>query len=163
MQQKTITLYQYSELSDKAKKKALADWNETNDDPFLQSHMINILKEKLEERGIEYDVDSIDVRYSLSNNQGDGFMFEGTLYDGRGCEIKIKHSGHYYHKYSRDIDYPAASEREYAYFEKVYNSICDEMERMGYDEIEYEQSEENFIGVCEANEWTFREDGTLEN
>ena len=162
MKKKTITLYEYSELSKEAQEKALAKWNETNDDPFMQSHMINLLKEKLEERKIKYDTDSIDVRYSLSYCQGDGFMFEGKLEDDRGRTITIKHSGHYYHKYSRDIDYPAASERDYAYFEKRYNKICDEMEQLGYDHIEYQESEENFEQVCEANEWTFRKDGTLE-
>ena len=130
----------------------------------MQSHMINVLKEKLEERGIKYDTDSIDVRYSLSNSQGDGFMFEGKLYDDKGREIRIKHGGgHYYHSHSKEIDYPEASEKDYAEFDKTYHAICKDMERIGYDEIEYEQSAEAFEQTCEANEWTFREDGTMEN
>lgn len=141
MKTKTIKLYEYGELSPKAKKKALAKWNETNDNPLMQSHMINLLKEKLEERGIKYDVDSIDVRYSLSNCQGDGFMFIGKI-EYKGHTVTIKHGGHHYcHKYTGEIDYPEASEREYVDFQKVYYLICDEMERVGYDEIEYQQSE----------------------
>lgn len=163
MKTKTINPYSYDELSKEAKERALRDWNETNDNPLMQSHMINVLKEKLEERKIKYDVDSIDVRYSLSNCQGDGFMFEGILYDDKDRIIKIKHVGRYYHSYSKEIDYPEASERDYANFEKVYQSICKEMEQIGYDEIEYQQSEEYFKEECEANDYTFEESGKMNN
>lgn len=163
MKTKTIELYEYDELSPEAKEKARAQWNEHNDNPLMQSHMINLLKEKLDDRKIKYDVDSIDVRYSLSYCQGDGFMFEGTLYDDKGRTITIKHSGRYYHSYSKEIDYPEASERDYANFEKVYQSICKEMEKIGYDEIEYQESEESFREACEANGYTFRINGEMEN
>lgn len=164
MQTKTITLYEYSELEPKAKEKARAKWNETNDDPLMQSHMINLLKEELEERGIKYDVDSMDVRYSLSSCQGDGFMFEGKL-QWRGKEITIKHDGnaHYYHMNTARFDYEGLTEAQFGQFQAVYEAVCKKMERTGYDEIEYQQSEESFINACDANEWTFREDGTMEN
>lgn len=158
-----IKLYPYEELSDKAKDRALKDWNETNDDPFMQSHMINLLKEKLDERKIKYDADSIDVRYSLSHSQGDGFMFIGTLEDELGNPIKITHDGRYYHKYMREIDYHVGSEAKWAAFEKIYNAICDEMERAGYDHIEYQTSAELFGQECESNGWLFEEDGAMRN
>ena len=162
MQQKTITLYEYSELSAEAKEKARAEWNELNDDPMMQSHMINVLKEKLEERGIKYDTDSIDVQYSLGYSQGDGFMFEGII-TWRGKEIAIKHdSAHYYHSKTASFDYEGLTDAEFGQFEVVYEAVCKEMERIGYDEIEYQRSEESFKQACEANEWTFRENGTLE-
>lgn len=164
MKTKTITLYEYGELSPTAKEKARAKWNETNDNPLMQSHMINVLKEKLEERGIKYDTDSMDVRYSLSSCQGDGFMFEGVI-TWRGKDISIKHDGnaHYYHMHTASFDYEGLTEDEFGQFKAVYEAVCKEMERIGYDEIEYQQSEESFEQACEANEWTFREDGTLEN
>lgn len=176
MKTKTITLYDYSELSKEAKEKARAKWNETNDDPFMQSHMINLLKEKLEERGIKYDTDSMDVRYSLSYSQGDGFMFEGTLYPN-GKRVTIKHAdAHYYHSRTASFNYDTEeaqgnlgdfsetmTEKEQDAFEEEYRAICTEMEQAGYDEIEYQQSEEVFEEQCDGNEWTFREDGTLEN
>ena len=164
MKQKTITLYNYEELSEKAKAKALRDWNETNDNPYMQSHMINLVKEELEDRGIKYDVDSMDVRYSLSYCQGDGFMFIGKIM-WRDQEIEILHSrGNDYHKNSAVFSYDeeALTPAEFGQFQAVYEAICDKMEQTGYDEIEYQQSEESFQQVCEANEWTFREDGTLE-
>lgn len=170
MKTKTITLYEYSELSPEAKEKALNQWNENNDDPLMQSHMINLLKEELEERKITYDEDSIDVRYSLSHCQGDGFMFEGRL-NWNGYTIKIKHQGHYYHSYSKSVEMYKivdgqeieASEEDANAFEEIYQAICKKMEQTGYDHIEYITSEESFIEACEANEYTFREDGTMEN
>lgn len=163
MKTKMIELYEYSELSPEAKENARAEWNKTNDNPFMQSHMINVLKEKLEERGIKYDVDSIDVRYSLSSCQGDGFMFEGII-TWRGKEITIKHrDAHYYHKKTAIFDYDGLSDAEFGQFRVVYEAVCDEMERVGYDEIDYWQSEESFVGTCDANEYTFRKDGTMEN
>lgn len=163
MKTKTINLYEYSELDQKAKDKALQQWNEYNNDPFMQSHMINLLKEKLEERGMVYDVDSIDVRYSLSSCQGDGFMFIGTI-TWRDVDIAITHGDHHYsHMYTARFDYDGLTEDEFGQFKAVYEAICKEMERIGYDHIDYITSEESFIEACDANDYTFREDGTMEN
>jgi hypothetical protein len=172
MKTKTINLYSYDELSEKAQEKALGEWNEGNDYPLMQSDMINRLKEVLEERGIKYDEDSIDVRYSLSHSQGDGFMFEGVLEWGK-YTIYIKHDGnpHYYHSHTANIEiqetdnlgFHVENEKDEKAFEDIYQSICKEMEDIAYGEIEYQMSEELFQQTCEANEYTFREDGTMEN
>lgn len=166
-----LNLYNYEELNSKAKERALNDWNENNDDPFMQSHMINLLSEELDERGIKYSYPNkdLDVRYSLSNSQGDGFMFEGTV-QWEGMEARIKHQGHYYHSYSKTIEWynlegetidPEESDREA--FEALYQSVCKVMEQKGYDHIEYIRSEESFIEACEANDYTFEEDGKMRN
>ena len=173
MKTKTITLYEYAELSPQAKEKALNKWRETEDDPFMQSHMINLLKEELDERGIKYDAESVDVRYSLSSCQGDGFMFEGELVWGK-YTIYIKHDGnsHYYHSNTANIEMQETDnlgfhmDDEHAdvkAFDALYHEICKKMERVGYEHIEYVTSEESFEQACEANEWTFREDGTRED
>ncbi len=158
-------MYEFDELSDKAKERALQDWNEYNDDPFMQSHMINVLKEKLDERKIKYDVDSIDVQYSLSYCQGDGFMFEGVFEIGK-YTAKVKHSGCYYHSKSRTIEWLDIDGNDadmeggmYKDFVKMYEEVCKEMERIGYDEIEYQRSEENFQQECEGNGYMFEENG----
>ena len=164
MKKKTITLYEYTELSPEAKTKALGNWNRTNDDPFMQSHMINLLKEKLGERGIKYDADSIDVLYSLSHCQGDGFMFTGKL-QCRGKTLTITHNDpHYCHSNTASFSYDGKfTEKQLKLARGVYEAICKEMEEAGYAEIEYQQSEEVFMETCEANGYTFREDGTMEN
>jgi hypothetical protein len=56
-----------------------------------------------------------------------------------------------------------ASEKDEEEFEKIYQSICKKLEKVGYRLIEDETSEAHFIDVCNLNEWTFREDGTMEN
>lgn len=163
-----IQLYNYDELSIASQRKALADWNENNDDPMMQSHMINLLKEELDERKIKYDADSIDVRYSLSHSQGDGFMFEGKIVFGQ-YTITVKHSGHYFHSYSKNLSWYKNDEEVWPTvessdaFEEVYQAICKKMEQVGYDEIEYQTSEEHFIEECEANEYTFEQDGSMRN
>lgn len=171
MKEITIKLYSYEELSEEAKKKALDTWNEYNDDPYMQSNMINLLKEKLDERGIKYDADSVDVHYSLSYCQGDGFMFSGS-YEYNGNKVVIEHHDNfYYHKYTAQMTWPdfVGEEKEEEEnkiaeeFVGVYREICDEMERIGYDHIEHIQSEEYFIEVCEANGYTFEANGTMRN
>ena len=105
MKIKKIKVYTFDELDKDGKERALSDFNQVHDDPFMQSHMINVLKEELDERGIKYDEDSIDVRYSLSNCQGDGFMFIGEVM-WRDVEIIIKHNdNHYYHMRTASFDY----------------------------------------------------------
>lgn len=170
MKTKTINLYEYSELSPKAKEKALNDWNEYNDDPFMQSHMINLLGEELDERGIKYGKqitgEDPDVRYSLANCQGDGFMFIGT-FEYKGQPVKVEHSGplsnHYCHKYTASFEFGDMKSKDVDAFKGAYMEICDKLERAGYKHIEYITSEESFIEACEANGYTFREDGTMEN
>ena len=174
MQTKTITLYEYSELNPKAQKRALNDWRENVDDPFMQSHMINLLKEELDARGFKYDEDSIDVWYSLSHSQGDGFMFIGELY-WKKYTVNIKHSeSRYCHsntalitvleKSGKYAEYPlVATQKTHDEFETMYHAICKTMEAIGYEQIEYTENEESFIETCEANDYTFREDGTMEN
>lgn len=172
MKTKTITLYEYSELDKKSKENALNNWNEYNDDPLMQSHMLNLLKEKLEGRGIKYDTDSIDVRYSLSNCQGDGFMFIGEIVWGKYTVYLTHNDNHYYHSHTAFYEMQETSNPGYHIdeedlnflkFEKIYHSICKEMEAIGYEHIEHFTSEESFIEACEANEYTFREDGVMEN
>lgn len=159
----TIALYEYSELSEKAKQKALDTWRETNDDPLMQSHMINLLKEKLEDRTITYTTDSIDVRYSLSNCQGDGFMFIGTV-EWEGQEIEITHGDtHYCHPFTARFETGDLGSKDVDAFKAMYLEVCNEMERIGYNEIEYANSAESFEQACDANEYTFEEDGTMRN
>mgnify|MGYP001558609403 FL=1 len=163
MKETTIKLYEYSELSKKAQEYALSKWRETVDDPYMQSHMINLLKEKLEERGVKYNEDSMDVRYSLASCQGDGFMFIGKL-EWRGQTITITHGDHHYsHMYTARFDYEGLSDDEFGQFKVVYEAVCKEMERIGYEHIEDTESEESFEQECDANEYTFEENGKMRN
>lgn len=155
------SVYLFADLSEQAKEKARDWFREIHDDTMMQSHMINLLKEELDERGIKYDTDSIDVRYFLSYCQGDGLMFEGDI-EWRGRTLHIKHGGHYYHKYSRTMEYiegEEMTEAEEGQFWAVYEAVCGKMERAGYYEIEYQNSAEYIDESMEANGYTFTIEG----
>lgn len=177
MKTKTIKLYEYSELSPEAKKRALEKWNEHNfDDYYLQVELDNYLDELLEESGIKpvadlkgYETNHAKIYYSLGYSQGDGAMFEGR-FEWNGYNVTVRQSGHYYHYNSKDISIYTNDQQDEVYDEKVhedfndiYIKISKKLEKRGYETIEDMQSEAYFIETCNANEYTFREDGTMEN
>lgn len=175
MKTKTIILYTLDELSKEAQEKAHSKWVENNDYYFLSDYLNERLHELLGENGIKDTNDTsksgtkpTPVLYSLSCSQGDGCMFEGD-FEWKSYRVNIQHAGHYYHYNSKIINIELiktdkeASEKIHADFDKIYIKICKELERYGYDFIEQEDSFENFREACEANEYTFLEDGTMEN
>ena len=104
--------------------------------------------------------------YSLGYCQGDGLMFEATVRDKKGNTYIIKHSGHYYHEKSTEITGYDKNGKEIDtknFKENVYIPICKKVRDRGYDEIEYENSEENFSQICEDGGYTFLEDGKMFN
>lgn len=180
---KTITkeynLYNYDELSKEAQKRALNDYTRGNDYVFLSDCMNERLHELLEENNIKDTNDTskpgtrpTEVMYSLSYCQGDGCMFQG-VFQWKDYTVTIEHSGHYYHSNSKtieisknwDVDYDNeyVGEEVENEFNGIYQDICKQLEKFGYDFIEYENSEENFIEMCECNEWTFLSDGKMMN
>ena len=176
MKQKTIQLYDFEELSDEAKERALNDYNENNDYLFLEDYLNEYLNELLEEAEIK--TDNSKLFYSLGYCQGDGICFEGN-FEYKGFNISVGHQGNYYHKNSVFIEVENPNDDEdddlktdlseiltdeiEAKFQAIYNEICDKIEKAGYEEIEYNQSEENFKELCEANEYTFRATGEMDN
>ena len=166
---KTITkkykVYTLDELSEEAKEKALRDWNQDNDYPFLQADLREYIHEGLQELGLE-EVGVITPLYSLTYSQGDGLMFEGTVSDRKGNTYTIKHSGRYYHERSTEIDGQDEEGEEIDskdFEENVYVPLCKRVAQRGYDEIEHLESMENFQEACDANEYTFLEDGKMFN
>jgi hypothetical protein len=167
---KTITkkykIYTFDELDQKAKDKARQSFNEDMDYPFLTDDLREYIYEELKEKKLKVISEDITPYYSLSYCQGDGLMFEATLEDKKGNIYIIKHSGHYYHERSTDI---TGTDKKGNYIdttdfeENTYIPICQKVAKMGYDEIEYNESEEAFAETCEANEYTFLEDGRMFN
>lgn len=172
---KEYEVFTFDELDQKAKDRALKDYNCDNDYQFLS----NDLAERLHELLVENKVKDLNdtskagtkptpVWYSLSYSQGDGTMFEGN-FEWNGYSVTIKHSGNYYHSNSKTIDItdeegnePETDEPLKA-FESIYQSICNELENYGYKEIEYQSSEKCFRENCESNEYNFLSDGKMVN
>lgn len=166
MKTKTINVYEYEELSQKAKEKVLNDFREHNDFYFLQEDLKELLKEKLQENKISFD-ESLKLYYSLSYCQGDGLCFIGD-FEFKGINIKIKHNSRYYYAKSTNIYYfddegNEIENEKTKEFENIYLNICKELEKIGYEIIEDEQKEENIKDFFDANNITFRENGEIEN
>lgn len=169
MELKQIEIYKYDELSEDAKQKALSDYNQNNDYDFLSDDLNEYLKQLLEDNNIKGDA---KLFYSLSYCQGDGVCFEGN-FEYKGIDFKIEHNnGHYYHNNSVNIYYDEDDEDDlkndviesiYLEFKATFEDICDKIEKSGYSQIEYQDSEENFKEMCDANEYTFRASGEMEN
>lgn len=81
-------------------------------------------------------------------------------------QARIKHSGHYYHKYCTIIDVDDANDREISdYVQKsIEDNLRDFMEQIYQwlaEEYDYLISEENFIESANDNELEFTSDGNL--
>lgn len=161
------TVYTFDELTDEARQKAIDKYNENNDLPFLSDDMREQLTEVLLPK-YKMTCDNAEVFYSLSYCQGDGAMFEGTIY-WRAWRVEVRQTGHYFHEYSKTFDgesvntgkeMPEATE---AVFNDLYVEICQELEKYGYAEIEYQQSKEGVAEMFEANGYEFNKDGTIQS
>lgn len=158
------TVYEFDELSKDAQDKAIQDWRDREDFPWLSDDMNNELEYLLEQAKISYEF-TPNLYYSLSYSQGDGAMFEGTV-KWRGYTVTIKQSGHYYHENSKSIDIETragndAKESVYEQFNEVYVDICRKLERYGYDQMEHALSEENVAQWIRENEYEFYADGSM--
>lgn len=162
---KEYTLYNFDELSNAAKEKALRDWNDDNDFPFLGDMLKEFIEEELEEAG--YTHDGLRVMYDLSYCQGSGLMFEGVV-GADGYIYTIRHSGNYYHELEADItatdsDGTESEEKAILFAENFYRPLCRKAAKIGREEIEHESSEEYFSDLCDANGYTFLESGEMMN
>lgn len=168
---KTINLYEFDELGEVAKKKAISVFADRAVDDaylFLKDDLNYRLTELLEENKIVGDVKSI--LYSLSYCQGDGVMFEGhfdwTASDGKVYDVQIVHMGRYCHKNSKMIEIFDSEGSQLwgsvcGEFDKIYVSICKELERYGYDVIDTARGEENVIEIIKSGENWFDVNGEL--
>ncbi len=160
----SINLYNINELSEDAQEKARRAWADDEDYSFLEDDILYRLNELLTENKIT-SIGEPQVNYSLSYCQGDGAMFYGT-YQWGTWDVKIEHSGRYYHSYSKNIDiYQSnddsieAEKHTYDKFEAIYQSICKELARYGYDCINEHDGMENFKELCDSNDDLFTKDG----
>lgn len=166
MKTKTINLYEIEELNEKAREKAFSQLREfISDNKFLKEELTEHTKELLLKEGIEYF--NLEIFYSLGCCQGDGVMFEGR-FSYKGNIFIVKQSGRYYHYnskiisgYNNDSGDETTTEEEND-FNEIYVDICKSLEKLGYSNIEYNNSEINLIEMCKANEYIFQENGLME-
>ena len=160
---KEYKVYEFKELSREAKDKAIEEWYEHEDYPFLEENLNELLIEKLKEH--EATITDPKVFYSLSYSQGDGAMFEGyVLWRGNG--FSVRQAGHYYHYNSKTIecdDDNLPDNGIETFNEQVYKPVCHALTKAGYAEIEYRMNDDEFQEHCEANDYQFLENGKMFN
>ena len=78
MEQRTINIYTFDELSDDIKEKVLNKFREQNDYHFLEENLKEELNDKLQAKNIT-ETGETSLRYSLGNSQGDGLSFIGDF------------------------------------------------------------------------------------
>jgi hypothetical protein len=161
-----INVYEFDELSEKAKEKVINDFRNNNDFPFLNEQLNEELKQQLEDNKINYS--NLKLFYSLSYCQGDGVVFTGDFIY-KDFNVYVKTTGRYNHKYTASfiIEDKATGEeinniKIEEEFKNIFYSICDKIEKIGYSSIEYENSEEYIKESIKANEYYFRSNGEIE-
>lgn len=182
----TITTYSFDELSDKAKKKAVAILQQSESENLPTEFITEVLAEKLEDTGYPSD----KISWSLSCCQGDGVAFTGRidldlvvprlfkgdkaarlleLLEEGHIRIDIVSRGNYCHYRSMslevnfsgdDKDVALVNGLEEAILADI-RSLSKDMEKIGYDQIDALTSEEAVIESAIANEMAFVKDGTL--
>lgn len=159
-------VYKFDELSREAKDRAIKNWYDNEDYPFLEDDMTEELYHLLDEAGYKYRRDDLKVMYSLGYSQGDGACFTGHIWreDDPDFNVYITHVGRYYHERSVEFEFTdetggMVSDDEA--FEDQYRDICRKLARYGYDILEYRMNDEEFSELCEANEYEFHEDGRM--
>jgi len=176
MKRVTITykVYKFKELNKEAKERAINTWYESQEDyPYLQETLHDELLVLLQPYKIfalnEKECSTL-VHYSLSHCQGDGACFTGK-FQWKSWQISIAHYRSY-HYLSTDIviskedkngdtvfPMPEVTEK----FLKIYKSICVELEKTGYDLVDYRMNDIEFSDHCEANGYNFFVDGKMAN
>jgi len=182
MEQKTIIVYDFEELKEDIQEKVLNHFRETNDYHFLEENLQEHLREILEEYKIKC-LDEPRLRYSLGYSKGDGLSFVGA-FEFQGVRFYCKEgnlSNYYCHSNTIDIEMEELEDeendgdlteelqlikiKEYEKteneFNEFYHDICKKLEKIGYEEIEYQDSDENIKDNIQINEYKFTENGEI--
>jgi hypothetical protein len=187
MKTATVSIYSFSELSDKAKARALDNHrHDTTNDNYWYDFVYEEWREKLEALGYE----NVDFSFALAWSQGDGACFTANIDLGewlRKQKLYNKYRLLYLHREDVtakviDIDgrdcheYSVRADLEYSpwnWNSKVYEQSCEvqdlitedvrelcrELYRELRDECEY-MMEDDYIGdFLEANDYEFDQYG----
>jgi hypothetical protein len=180
MKTKTIKIYKFKELKTEVKLKVLDNFRNKEEHIFLNENLTEVLKEKLIKN--KWTFEGLEIGYSLGYCQGDGFNFKGIIKTNNAVFKITSSCCRYEHERSTNIELIEVKiKKKWCLIENLeanketitclkilndfknkYYSLCEEMEKIGYEEIEFDLSEENIISNIEANDYTFRENGQIE-
>jgi hypothetical protein len=174
MENRTITVYRFRELSPEAQKvvmKRYREFAEQDDMPFLADTVREAAEIFFDRSKVEI-IGRPELRYSLGYSKGDGVSFVGTF--------KIKHGKKWYEVttkarncrdvHEKSVTFSVTDENGYEpkeavalrveeKFKRIFEDACRTGERAGYAEIEYRKSDEAVLEDIEANSNGFLADG----
>lgn len=178
MIEKTIKLYEYKELPSDIQTIAHDEWLHKGIDTYdVLVFLDNYLDELLEEKNLKpiltadkkYKATHAQIFFSLAHCQGDGVVFVGTFkwtVNKKVYIVNVKHDGMYTHFYSSTIEIEDSEgnildEQSYHHkkFQRIYQELCKELEKVGYSYIDDITSQEYFEEVCSNHEYLFTSDG----
>ena len=159
MRTEQLTILTFQELTIKAKEKAIENYYNKEEYHFLSEDLTENLKEYLKEKGCEFY--NLHLYYSLSNSQGDGLCFIGSIFKN-GIHLKLTHNGRYFFAKSVTMQFFDEQSEEIEGNEElktIYLDICNRLEKEGYSMLEYRMNFEEFAEYCEENKYEFLENG----
>jgi hypothetical protein len=168
METRQYQVYKFSELSDKAKEKAISYWYEHEDFPMLEEDLTESCKELLKQNKIDNVTDDLKLYYDLSCSQGSGLCFIGS-FTWKKYYILIKHvNNHYYHNKTTSITVmnddgnEIDSEKTIGQFRSIYFDICNKLEKDGRNTVDYRMDNAEFNELCETNDYMFTANGKID-
>lgn len=153
MEKRTIEVYTFAELKPEVQQMVIErDRERYTYLDFLPNEITEYLHEKLM-RGQIKELGETKLNYSLSYSQGDGVSFTGRFKWGRYYVDISRNTSHYYHSNSTSINLykdeylseyaeGKTAEKAAAKIKEAYDEICNQIEKVGYAEIEYQSSDE---------------------
>ncbi len=180
MQLEVIKTYQFGELDINVQEKVIEKFRDlyNTNDSSLGLYLEEVLSDLLNENDI-HETSGRKLYYSLGYCQGDGAIFVGH-YEYKDVYFHIQQTGRYCNhgnvsivikdyedKVIEEIDNPTSMDIKldeiWSEFEELYIKICKQLEKSGYAEIEYHNSDENLKELIEATEYVFFWDGHIAN
>lgn len=170
MQTITINLYQFSELSDEAKQKAISNLAMINvDGEWWESTYEDAANIGLKITGFDIDRGSyVNGSFTLSANEVAANIFSNH---GESCETFKTATAFmdcwqpifndYMDETSENYESRENEECMQSEEDEFLSSLCNDYLKILRDEYEYLTSEEAIIETIESNEYDFTEDGEL--
>jgi hypothetical protein len=189
---KEYKIYNFNELSKEAKEYAINNWYEHEDYPFLEDDILEGLKQidkyffdvelqyslsysqgdGLSFKGTLNLKKFLDEKYSKKLRKS----YQHALWDYIYSVNSTGNGGNYCYAHKNDIEYTENYNdcKEHKYIDKLWDDVleeikeyyielCDKLEKYGYSILEYRMNNEEFLELCEANEYNFYKDGKMAN
>lgn len=186
---KTIQInhYEFTELSKEAQERAINEYYEYEDYPFLEQELL----EELNNLDTLKLFRNVELIYSFNYSQGDGLSFKANVDKDKllkqfclknnlsdilynYTELSVDNKNRIFaskndicwefNAYQADAKYPKLYDKFESivnFLENYYIDICYKLEKFGYSIIEYRMSVEEFAEFSQSNGYMYLKNGTM--